>query len=87
MATNDRPSAEEIRNAVKETGLNLSDQEVQQLAADKDVVLEERHEAAAQAGVRPIRCPGILIYRINRFCGIYLLLRPKPTLRVCCNFG
>jgi hypothetical protein len=83
MATNERPSADEIRSAVSESGLNLSDDDLRQLAAGDDVNLAEHHGGAATRGAS--RCQGILIHRINRACGIYLLLAP-PRIQVCCDF-
>ena len=85
MSTNERPSADEIRGAVSESGLNLSDDDLRQLADGADVHLEDRHGGAETRGMS--RCPGILIHRINQRCGIYIVLTPlPPKIRVCCEF-
>jgi hypothetical protein len=84
MSTNERPSADEIRSAVSESGLNLSDDDLRQLAAGDEVPVEDRHGGAETRGLS--RCPGILIHRINQLCGIYLVLTPRPSIRVCCEF-
>jgi hypothetical protein len=82
MATNERPSAEEIRSAVSQAGLDLSDDDLRQLADGQDVDLTEQHAAAATRGGR---CEGIRIFKINERCGIYLQLNP-PRIQVCCDF-
>ena len=91
MATNERPSADEIRSALADSGLNLSDDELQQLAAGEDVNLESRHEGGEARDAESVavsrRCRGILIRRINRFCGIYLQPALPPRIQVCCEFG
>lgn len=86
MSTPERPSAEAIRNAVAQSGLNLSDDDLRRLAAGNDVLLEDHHEGAGREGAAAARrCPGFLIYRITAVCGIYLLLNPT-RFRVCCEF-
>jgi len=83
MATNERPSAEEIRSAVADSGLDLSNEDLEQLAAGQDVSLEARHGGAETRAAG--RCSGILIRRINQRCGIYLIPFP-PQIRLCCEF-
>jgi hypothetical protein len=88
MANHERPSAEDIRAATRDSGLNLSEDDLRRLAAGDELRLEGRHggaEEGAAGDVAGRRCPGILVYPLTQVCGIYLQFNPT-RIGVCCDF-